>query len=111
MDMAIARLRRLLECEEAIVTTEGRLQLSLIHVWTDIRPLLHAISSAQLRRDELAAGNRLASRDAVASISAVLENYGGPFLADELHLVVPFPLPHDVWLRLHLLLLKPIYLS
>ena len=83
MDMTIARLRRLLECEEAIVTTEGRLQLSLTHVWTDIRPLLHAISSAQLRRDELAAGNRLASRDAVASISAVLENYGGPFLADE----------------------------
>jgi hypothetical protein len=35
----------------------------------------------------------------------------GPFLSDELHLVAPFPLPHDVWLRLHLLLLKPIYLS
>jgi hypothetical protein len=33
------------------------------------------------------------------------------FLADELHLVAPFPLPHDVWLRLHLLPLKPIYLS
>src|SRR4029450_2347640 len=28
------------------------------------------------------------------------------FPADELHLVAPFPLPHDVWLRLHLLLLK-----
>lgn len=83
LDMTIARLRRLLGCEDAIVSTEGRLQLSATEVWTDVRPLLHAISSAQIRRDEHVTGNRLSSRDAAASISAVLENYGGPFLADE----------------------------
>ncbi len=83
LDMTIARLRRLLACEDSIVATEGKLQLSPTEVWTDIRPLLHAISSAQIRRDEHVAGIRPSSRDAVASVSSVLENYGGPFLADE----------------------------
>lgn len=83
LDMTIARLRRLLGCEDAILSTEGRLQLSPTEVWTDVRPLLHAMSRAQIRRDEHVTGNRTPTGDAAASISAVLENYGGPFLADE----------------------------
>ena len=82
LDMTLGRLRRLLDNEDLVVTHEGRLQLSPSVVWTDIRLLLHAISHAQLRRDQhaMAYGSR---RRKCANITTLLDNYTGPFLADE----------------------------
>ena len=83
LDMTVGRLRRLLDREDSVVTHEGRLQLSPAAVWTDIRSLLHAISHTQLRRDHHAMGKAGSSREAAASIATLLDNYTGPFLADE----------------------------
>lgn len=83
LDMTLARLRRLLRCEDAVVANEGRLQLSPVHVWTDINPLRQALTQARLRRDALASGEQTSVSEAAASITAVLEHYSGPYLADE----------------------------
>jgi DNA-binding SARP family transcriptional activator len=83
LDMTVARLRRLLNREDSVVSNEGRLQLSPDVVWTDVRLLLHAISNTQLRRDQHAAGKAASSHEATANISVLLDTYTGPFLADE----------------------------
>ncbi|MBA2548207.1 MAG: AAA family ATPase [Burkholderiaceae bacterium] len=83
LDMTVGRLRRLLARDDAILTYEGRLQLSSDVVWTDIRLLLLAISHAQLRRDRSITGRSGSNKEAAASIAAVLQNYTGAFLADE----------------------------
>ncbi|MEP6609199.1 MAG: BTAD domain-containing putative transcriptional regulator [Burkholderiaceae bacterium] len=83
LDMTIGRLRRLLSSEQAILTTEGRLQLSSACVWTDIQPLLAALSRARVHRDARVAGKQTDSGEASAYITAVLDHYQGPFLADE----------------------------
>ena len=83
LDMTVGRLRRLLDNEDSVVTHEGRLQLSPSVVWTDIRLLLHAISHAQFRRDQHAMGITGPGGETAASITTLLDNYTGPFLADE----------------------------
>ncbi|MEO8187120.1 MAG: BTAD domain-containing putative transcriptional regulator [Burkholderiaceae bacterium] len=83
LDMTLARLRRLLGREDAVVANEGRLQLSPTTVWTDIRVLLNSISHAQVRRDLHAMGIASSNKDAATSIIKLLDNYTGPFLADE----------------------------
>jgi LuxR family maltose regulon positive regulatory protein len=81
LDMTVARLRRLLESDETIVLSEGRLQLSRSHVWTDIAPLRRALSHANVQRDARIAGKR--TDEGGASIAAVLQHYSGPFFAEE----------------------------
>ena len=83
LDMTLARLRRLLSDEDAVTVAEGRVQLSLAKVWTDVRPLREAVSQVRTRRDERATGKPESVDEAVASIAAVLEHYRGPFLAEE----------------------------
>ena len=83
LDMTLARLRRLLGHDDCIVTHEGRLQLSTTMVWTDIRALLHAVSHAQVKRDRHAMGMAGSNKEAAVSITMLLDNYTGPFLADE----------------------------
>ena len=56
LDMTISRLRKLLECEEAIVISEGRVELSPMHVWTDITPLRRALADMNAARDDHASG-------------------------------------------------------
>ena len=81
LDMTLGRLRRLLRTEDAIVLSEGRLQLSPSHVWTDISPLRTALSHAREQLDNQM--TRKPADEAAASVAAVLEHYGGPFLAEE----------------------------
>jgi len=83
LDMTISRLRRLLGDEATIVANEGRLQLSPDHVWTDIQLLRYALSQAQTRRDEKAAGSNVVMTEAAATVRSVLELYEGPYLQDE----------------------------
>ena len=83
LDMTVGRLRRLLSRDDAILSNEGRLQLSPLHVWTDITPFLRALSNASAHRDEHIAGKRSNVEEATASVTAVLEHYTGPYLADE----------------------------
>ncbi len=83
LDMTVARLRRLLAHEDSVVAHKGRLQLSPTMVWTDIRALLSSISHAQVKRDRHAMGIANSNREAAASITTLLDNYTGPFLADE----------------------------
>ena len=83
LDMTVSRLRRLLGDETTVVAYEGRLQLSPDVVWTDIQPLQHALSEAQRRRDEKAAGNKIVTTEAAAIVTTVLELYEGPYLQNE----------------------------
>lgn len=83
LDMAVSRLRRLLEDEGTVTAFEGRLQLSPELVWTDIQPLRHALSEAQRRRDEKVAGHQVRTTEAMAIVKSVLELYEGPYLQDE----------------------------
>jgi DNA-binding SARP family transcriptional activator len=78
LDMTITRLRRLLECDDAIVVSEGRVQLSPLHVWSDVRHLLAAIARVTAQRGAGATGVRvpLASSD----LDALVSGYGGEFL-------------------------------
>jgi LuxR family transcriptional regulator, maltose regulon positive regulatory protein len=83
LDMTVARLRKLLGRDEAIVSNEGRLQLSPLHVWTDVAPFLRALLQASSRRDDHMAGKRNDIEEVTASVTAVLDHYTGPYLADE----------------------------
>jgi len=83
LDMTVSRLRRLLGDDATVVANEGRLQLSPELVWTDIRPLRHALSETQRWRDQKVAGSRLVMSEAAATVTAVLELYEGPYLQDE----------------------------
>ena len=81
LDMTVARLRRLLGSDETILLNEGRLQLSPLQVWTDIRPLRRALSHARAQRDDYI--THKPHEEAALSLAAVLEHYTGPFLAEE----------------------------
>ena len=83
LDMTVSRLRRLLSDEATVIANEGRLQLSPDLVWTDIQPLRHALSQAQRRRDQKAAGGKVVMTEAVATVRSVLELYEGLYLQDE----------------------------
>jgi DNA-binding SARP family transcriptional activator len=83
LDMTVSRLRRLLSNEDAVLSPEGRLQLSPRHVWTDVAPLLRVISRLGQRRDEHASGRLSTAAAAAADVVAVLELYRGSFLPDE----------------------------
>ena len=83
LEMALSRLRRLLQRDEAVLLTEGRLSLSPRHVWTDIVPLLRALRHAGHTRDEHAAGRSTLHDTALADVAAVLQHYHGPFLPEE----------------------------
>jgi DNA-binding SARP family transcriptional activator len=83
LDMAVVRLRRLLQSEDALVVAEGRLRLAGTHVWTDVRPLMTALASARARRDEHAQGSAVEAAVAAAEITAVLDHFRGPFLPEE----------------------------
>jgi len=83
LDMTVSRLRRLLGEEDAVMAPEGRLQLSPRHVWTDVAPLLRAISRLGQRRDEHASGRPSIAAAAADDVVGVLELFGGSFLPDE----------------------------
>ena len=69
LDMTVSRLRRLLGDDATIVANEGRLQLSPDLVWTDIQPLRYALSQAQRRRDQKAAGSKVVVTEAAATVT------------------------------------------
>lgn len=83
LDMTIARLRQLLRRDDTITSLEGRLELPDNLVWTDVRPLLNALSYMRVRRDDHIAGKGVAQAAAAATITGLLEHYSGPFLAGE----------------------------
>lgn len=83
LDMTIGRLRRLLRCDDSVLMSEGRLQLSPNLVWTDIRSLRNAFSVIRGKRDEHVAGRRQATSEVTTAIATVLRHYVGPYLADE----------------------------
>jgi DNA-binding SARP family transcriptional activator len=77
LDMTIARLRRLLDCDEAIIVSEGRLQLSTQQVWSDVRHLLAAIARVNSRQDDATGGK---SHPSASDLDALVSGYGGEFL-------------------------------
>lgn len=68
LDMALARLRRLLDCDDAVEVVEGRLRLADRHVWTDVKRLLAATGGAD------------AVRLSLVDLEAVVSFYGGEFM-------------------------------
>lgn len=78
LDMTVARLRRLLDCDEAIVVSEGRVQLSDEHVWSDVRHLLTAIGRVIALRDAGMPEGR--PNVPVADLDPLVSSYGGEFL-------------------------------
>ncbi|MGZ9057847.1 MAG: AfsR/SARP family transcriptional regulator [Burkholderiaceae bacterium] len=83
LDMTVARLRKLLCSDDAVLSIEGRLELSSALVWTDIQPLLNALSQTRVRRDEYVAGKPSLHRETAATIAGLLEYYSGSYLAGE----------------------------
>jgi len=83
LDMATSRLRRLLGDDAALEAPEGRLRLSPRHVWTDVAPLLRALSRVGERRDDHASGRAIPAAAAAVDVTAVLDLYRGPFLPEE----------------------------
>jgi DNA-binding SARP family transcriptional activator len=83
LEMTLSRLRKLLRDDDAIMLSEGRLRVSPSRVWTDIRPLLHALRQVRSHRDRQARGALPAVASAVADIGAVLDHYHGQFLPEE----------------------------
>jgi len=83
LDMTVSRLRRLLSDDAALLSPEGRLQLSPRHVWTDVTPLLRALSRVGHHRDQHASGRPSPATVAAGDVAAVLDLYRGPFLPDE----------------------------
>jgi len=81
LDMTLGRLRRLLRSDETIILNEGRLQLSPVHVWTDIGSLQRALSQTRTKRDDYVA--RKTAQELGVSMAAMLADYNGPFMADE----------------------------
>jgi LuxR family maltose regulon positive regulatory protein len=81
LDMTIGRLRRLLRSDETVILNEGRLQLSPLHVWTDIGSLQRALSQTRTKRDDYVA--RKTAQELGVSIAAMLVHYNGPFMAEE----------------------------
>jgi DNA-binding SARP family transcriptional activator len=83
LDMTLSRLRRLLRDDDAIVASESRLALSPHHVWTDVTPLLDALSRVTQFRDQQATGHDVHRAAASAEVAAVLEHFKGPFLPED----------------------------
>ena len=83
LDMTTSRLRKLLQCEDAIGVNEGRLQLSPEHIWTDITLLQRAIAELGKERDNHSSGRSAKKELAAQSINAVLTNYKGVYFAEE----------------------------
>ncbi len=83
LDMTVGRLRRLLCSDDAVLSIEGRLELSRALVWTDVQPLLNALSQTRIRRDEYVAGRPSLQSETAATIAGVLAHYAGSYLAGE----------------------------
>jgi len=83
LETTLARLRKLLRNDDAVVLSEGRLRLSQTRVWTDVRPLLRALQHARVRHDEWARGASNALDAAIADVGSVLDHYHGRFLPEE----------------------------
>jgi LuxR family transcriptional regulator, maltose regulon positive regulatory protein len=83
LDMTLSRLRRLLRDDATIVASESRLALSATHVWTDIAPLLDALSRVSEVRDRHAGGSAPHGAAASAEVAAMLEHFKGPFLPED----------------------------
>ncbi len=83
LDMTVGRLRRLLGADEIVSSSEGRLELSRQHVWTDIGMLLHGLSRIRQLRDEYVTGKPAPTHAASISVKALLEHYTGQYLANE----------------------------
>ena len=83
LDMTLSRLRRLLGDDATIVASESRLAFSATHVWTDIAPLLDALSRVSEFRDRHAGGRAPHGAAPSADVAAMLEHFKGPFLPED----------------------------
>ena len=83
LDMTLSRLRRLLGDDATIVASESRLAFSATHVWTDIAPLLDALSRVSEFRDRHAGGRVPHGAAPSADVAAMLEHFKGPFLPED----------------------------
>jgi hypothetical protein len=83
LDMTLSRLRRLLGDDATIVASESRLAFSATHVWTDIAPLLDALSRVSEFRDRHAGGRAPRGAAPSADVAAMLEHFKGPFLPED----------------------------
>jgi DNA-binding SARP family transcriptional activator len=82
LDMTVARLRKLLGREIALVWVDGRLQLADDVVWLDLRAFMHAAREAQRQIDDWV----MQRGDAAALLrflSQLVRCYGGPFLSGQ----------------------------
>jgi ATP/maltotriose-dependent transcriptional regulator MalT/DNA-binding SARP family transcriptional activator len=83
LDMTVGRLRRLLRSDDTVLSIEGRLELSSDLVWTDVQPLLNALSQTRIRHDQHVAGKPSSGSDAATAITGLLQHYSGSYLAGE----------------------------
>jgi DNA-binding SARP family transcriptional activator len=76
-EVALSRLRKLLENEEALVLKEGRLSLSNRHCWVDVWAFARSLGQAEKARKE---GK---GPEAIRLFEKAMSLYRGPFLQSE----------------------------
>ena len=85
LDMAVMRLRKVLQSDAAIEVVDGRLQLMSSLVWSDIGALRGALGELQRRttRPSGAVPDTAGNAALLAALQAVLALYRGPLLRGE----------------------------
>ncbi len=80
LETTLGRLRRLLRVDDAVVLSDGRLNLSPALCWTDVVPLREALRPLSAQRDRHARGQSALRESVLADLSAVVDLFRGPFL-------------------------------
>jgi LuxR family maltose regulon positive regulatory protein len=80
LDMTIARLRRLLGTERAVLVSEGRVSLGSDTVWTDVSLLQASVDRIQQLRDARVASLEARTEEIRSEVAAMLAALRGRFL-------------------------------
>jgi ATP/maltotriose-dependent transcriptional regulator MalT/DNA-binding SARP family transcriptional activator len=83
LDMTVTRLRRLLNSEDALEVSEGRVRLAPEQVWTDIDCLAQAAQLIQAEHDRRVAQRAVNGSVVVQALTQLLTHYRGAVLAGE----------------------------
>jgi DNA-binding SARP family transcriptional activator len=83
LETTVARLRRLLEVDAAVVVGEGRVRLDSSLVWSDVGAFVAAAARIKQAEDDVRRRGSATAGDLRADMSGLLSLFNGPFLQGE----------------------------
>jgi DNA-binding SARP family transcriptional activator len=83
LETTVARLRRLLAADAAVVVGEGRVRLDSSLVWSDVGAFVAAAARIKQAEDDVRRGGSATAGDLRADMSGLLSLFNGPFLQGE----------------------------